>query len=635
MPVLDSAITSGVQMAWLAPALCVTSFMVLAIFGRLLPRWASVLSLLAISGAFVVFCYVLFEFLSIGSGKYEYWVDWFRVGKESLSWGMIIDELSILMLGLVTFVAMMVQVYSIGYMKEEDRLTWYFAVQSLFAASMLTLVLANNLLFMYIAWELVGACSYLLIGFWYERRSAAEAAKKAFVTTRIGDVGLLIGILLIFKVTGTFEISEIIHIAANGGVSSGTLTIATLLIFMGAMGKSAQFPFHIWLPDAMEGPTPVSALIHAATMVVSGVYLVARLFPLFMLTPDTLLVVAIIGLITAILAASMALVMTDLKKVLAYSTVSHLGLMMVSLGLGGFTAGMFHLLTHGFAKALLFLGAGSVDHGTGGKRDIRELGGLWRRMPITTITFSIGALALGGIPPLSGFFSKDEIMLVVLNNGNPVFIVLTILAVLMSALYMARILLLVFLGPLKTENRDAHESPLVMTVPLLALSFLAVTAGFLAFGWSQYYEGFGSFLFYGHPEKYHFDPVVISISTSLSLVGFGLGWAIYAKRWLSAEAITSKLSPLHRWASNKYYIDDLCQWCIDHIALTFSTVVAVFDRIVINDTIVNGTGQSTFSAGFKLRYIETGKIYNYAFGMVAGMIIVAITWWLGFPYLDA
>ncbi len=256
-------------------------------------------------------------------------------------------------------------------------------------------------------------------------------------------------------------------------------------------------------------------------------------------------------------------------------------------------------------------------------------------MPIPAVSFSIGALALGGIPPLSGFFSKDEIMLVVLNDRNPFFIVMTMLAVLMSAVYMARILLLVFLGPLKTENRDAHESPLAMTLPLVALSFLAITAGFLAFEWSQDYEGFGSFLFYGHPEKYHFHPVVVGISTSLSLIGFALGWAIYAKRWISAEVITAKFSRLHLWASNKYYVDDLCQWCIDRVALAFSNVVAVFDRIVINDTIVNGTAESTFAAGFKLRYTETGKIYNYALGMVLGMVIVAITWWIGFPYLNA
>jgi NADH-quinone oxidoreductase subunit L len=573
---------------------------------------------------------VLREFLSSGGGIFS--VDWFTVGDTTFSWGIIVDELSVMMLGLVTFVALAVQVYSLGYMKGERAFGWYFAVHSLFAAAMLTLVLADNFLLLYIAWELVGLCSYLLIGFWYERRSAAEAAKKAFVTTRIGDVGLLIGILLLFNETGTFDITTIFHIAEQGAIGSGTLTAAVLLIFLGAMGKSAQFPLHVWLPDAMEGPTPVSALIHAATMVVAGVFLVARVFPLFVMSDSAMLVVAVIGLVTALITATMALVMTDLKRVLAYSTISHLGFMMLALGAGGYTAALFHLMAHAFSKALLFLGAGSIAHGTDNKTDIRDMGGLWRRMPVTSITFGIGALALGGIPPLSGFFSKDEVLAAVLDGTNPVFFILALGAALMSALYMARILFLVFFGRLKPENEHAHESPLVMTVPLVALAVLALGAGLLLPRWTSDYQGFGAWLYFGEPEAYHVNGLLMGLSIALSLGGFALGWALYIKGWLSPDGIRERFSRLHRVLVNKYYLDDLYQWGIDRVALAFASFLALFDRIVVNDTGVNGTGRSVFLSGWRWRYLETGKVYNYALGMVVGVVAVALIWWLALPY---
>jgi NADH-quinone oxidoreductase subunit L len=475
-------------------------------------------------------------------------------------------------------------------------------------------------------------CSYLLIGFWYHRRSAAEAAKKAFITTRIGDVGLLIGILLLFNETGTFDIITIFHIAEQGGVGSGTLTASVLLIFLGAMGKSAQFPLHVWLPDAMEGPTPVSALIHAATMVVAGVFLVARIFPLFVMSDTALLVVAVIGLITVLITAAMALVMTDLKRVLAYSTISHLGFMMLALGSFGYTAAIFHLVAHAFAKALLFLGAGSIAHGTDDKRDIRQMGGLWRRMPVTSITFGIGLLALGGIPPLSGFFSKDEILVSVLDGRGPLFFLLTLAAVLMSALYMARLLFLVVLGDLKIENEHAHESPLVMTAPLVALAALALTAGLLAPGLVPGYNGFGNWLFFEHPEDYHINFLVMAISIALSCGGFVLGWLLYSRKSLSVDRLRERFATVHRMLVNKYYIDDLYQWTIDRVVLAFGRFMALFDRIVVNDMGVNGTGRSVFLSGWRLRYLETGKVYNYALGMVLGVMAVALIWWLVLPY---
>jgi NADH-quinone oxidoreductase subunit L len=621
----------GVQWAWLAPAICASAFFAIVILSRFLPKQVALLSPLAILAGFGVFWYVLNEFLSSGGGTFS--VDWFTVGRSTFTLGIIVDELSVVMLGLVTFVALMVQVYSLGYMKDQEgSFTWYFAVHSLFAAAMLTLVLADNFLLMYIAWELVGACSYLLIGFWYHRRSAAEAAKKAFITTRIGDVGLLIGILLLFNETGTFDISTIIHVAENGGIGSGTLTAAVLLIFLGAMGKSAQFPLHVWLPDAMEGPTPVSALIHAATMVVAGVFLVARVFPLFVMSDTAMLVVAVIGLVTALITAAMALVMTDLKRVLAYSTISHLGFMMLALGSFGFTAAIFHLVAHAFAKALLFLGAGSIAHGTGDKRDIREMGGLWKRMPVTSISFGIGLLALGGIPPLSGFFSKDEILVAVLDGRGPLFFILTLVAAFMSALYMARLLFLVVLGNLKTENDHAHESPLVMTVPLVALAVLALGAGLLAPGLIPGYDGFGNWLFFEEPEAYHINFLVMTISVVLSIAGFGLGWTLYSRKALSSERIRERFAGLHRVLVNKYYIDSLYQWGIDRVVLAFARFMALFDRIVVNDAGVNATGRSVLLSGWKLRYLETGKVYNYALGMAVGVVAVALIWWLALPY---
>ena len=426
------------EWAWLIPALCFIAFPIIAIFGRYLPGKGSYLAILAIAAGFVIFWFVAIDRIDQGgTGLDVFTQKWFQAGSATLTWGIIVDPLTVVMLGLVTFVAMMIQIYSIGYMKGDPRYGWYFALHSLFAASMLALVLADNFLLLYVAWELVGLCSYLLIGFWYEKRSAAEAAKKAFVTTRLADVALLVGILLLFREIGTFSITETFHQAEllmaghESLLSSGTALTAALLLFVGAMGKSAQIPFHVWLPDAMEGPTPVSALIHAATMVVAGVFLVARTFPLFEAAPDALLVVAIVGLATTLLTATMALAATDLKRILAYSTVSHLGLMMLSLGAFGYTAAIFHLMAHGFSKALLFLGAGSVMHGAD-QTDIRKMGGLAKVMPLTSFTFAIGALSLAGIPIFAGFWSKDEILLAVLEHRHWLFLVFTLLAVFLS-----------------------------------------------------------------------------------------------------------------------------------------------------------------------------------------------------------
>ncbi len=617
------------EWAWLAPALSFAAFGLIVVLGRYLPSKGSFLAILAIAGGFGVFWYVLSTFLGDGVGTYEFSIKWLELGDSRIDWGLLIDPLSVVMLGIVSFIALLIQVYSVGYMAGDKRIGWYFAAHALFVAAMLTLVLADNFLLLYIAWELVGLGSYLLIGFWYERRSAAEAAKKAFVTTRIGDVGLLIGILILFKATGTFQMTAIFEAAGAGEIATGTLTTAMILIFFGAMGKSAQFPLHVWLPDAMEGPTPVSALIHAATMVVAGVYLVARAFPLFEMAPPAMLLVSIIGLITAGIGASMALVMTDIKRVLAYSTVSHLGLMMLALGAGGLAAGIFHLLAHAFSKALLFLGAGSVMHAMNDETDIRKMGGLRRVMPITSVTFLIGALSLAGIAPLAGFWSKDEILLAVLDGRNPVFFAVTLVIVFFSALYMARVYFVVFTGDAGRETERAHESPRVMVLPLAVLATGAALVGFIVLNVGGY-EGFASFLTFGVHE-FEINIFITMVSVLLAFGGFGLGYAIYARKAISTEDLVQRFGVVHRLLVNKYYLDNVYQWAIDRVVLVFSSLVAVFDRIVVNDGGVNGTANTIRNSGFRIRYLETGMLYNYALGMVLGVIAVGLFWWLVIP----
>ncbi len=586
------------------------------------------MSIIAILLGFALFWLVLVGLLSDGAA--DYGMEWLRIGDTVIAWGVSVDEISVTMLGLVTFVALLAQVYSLGYMKHgghyDPGLGRYYAFHSLFVAAMLALVLADNLLFLYIAWELVGLGSYLLIGFWYERRSAAEAAKKAFITTRIGDVGLLIGIILLFRATGTFDISTIIHIAQSGGISGATLTASTLLIFVGAMGKSAQFPLHVWLPDAMEGPTPVSALIHAATMVVAGVYLVARLMPLFELDQAVLLVVASVGLFTFIFAGTIALVATDIKRVLAYSTISHLGLMMLALGADGVGVTLFHLVAHGVSKAMLFLGAGSVMHAMGDETDIRKMGGLLRRMPITGWTFLIGSASLAGVVPLAGFFTKDEILLYTLEHLPPVYIVLALAGVALSALYMARVAFAAFLGAPKSDHSGIHESPAIMTIPLLLLAPFALGVGFLAFGLWEGYNGFAAFI--EGKGKFHLVLWLTLVSVLLAGLGIVVGWMAYVRGNLSAQAIVERFAPLHRILVNKYYVDEAYQWAIDKIALALARFIAVFDRAVVNDVGVDGPADMVKSSGLRLKFVQTGKIYNYGMAMAAGVVALALIWWV-------
>ncbi len=632
------------ELAWLIPAFSFIAFFLIVIFGKFLPGKGSFIAILAIGAGFAMFWVVLKGYLGLDIGSENcpegfdaktciFNREWFTAADVVLRWGIIIDPLAIVMLGMVTLVGLMIQVYSLGYMAGDSRFGWYFAVHALFIASMLSLVLADNFLLLYVVWELVGVCSFLLIGFWYERRSAAEAAKKAFITTRLGDVGLLVGVLLLGKAVGdatagatfNFDMSDTFAAIEANQLGQGTINAAAILLFLGAMGKSAQFPLHVWLPDAMEGPTPVSALIHAATMVAAGVYLVARAFPIFEAAPDVMVVVAAIGLITALLGATMALVMTDLKRVLAYSTISHLGLMMLSLGAFGYTAAIFHLMAHGFSKALLFLGAGSVMHSMDDETDIRKMGGLWRVMPFTAVTFTIGALSLAGIPIFAGFWSKDEVLLAVLDHKNYL-LAFALIAAFLSALYMARVLFIVFFGELKEENRHRHESPIVMIAPMVVLAALAVAFGFTSIRMTDT-GGIGTFLFVHEMHGFEFN-VGLGIGSIVLAVGaLVLAWQIYLRRRISLEPWKARFATVINVVSSKYYLDEAYQWAIDRVVLVFSRFIALFDRVVVNDAGVNGAGETVRRSGMKLRYHVTGRLYNYTLAMAVGAVLVAILWW--------
>ena len=620
------------EWAWIIPIYSFGAFVIVALFGRYLPMRGAFISIVAVLAGFLTFWPMLLDLLSLGLpssfGEYHFHREWFSIGDLTVSWGIIADPLSISMLGLITLVALGVQVYSISYMQGDARFGWYFAVHALFAASMLTLVLADNLLLLYAVWELVGLCSYLLIGFWYERTSASEAAKKAFIVTRIGDVGLLLGILLLFLNTGTFDISETIRQVVNPlpgeEISNAAITASALLIFLGAMGKSAQFPLHVWLPDAMEGPTPVSALIHAATMVIAGVFLVSRLWPLYESVPDVQMVIAIIGTITALLGASLALVMTDLKRILAYSTISHLGFMMLALGAGGLTAAVFHLTAHGIAKALLFLGAGSIMHAMGGETDIRKMGGLIRKMPVTATTFIIGSLSLAGIPPLSGFFSKDELLLAVSDGLNPVFLILLLIISALSALYMARVIKLVFLGDGTKESAHAHESPLLMLLPLILFAGITLVMGFSALNISTGFQGFGNFIYSHAPHPFKFNFLLALLGVLVAGGGFIAGWLLYSKEQSQVTTFKERFAGIHKALEGKLYIDEVYQWAVNELALRTAQFISVFDRKVINDGAVNGSGNIVIAAGLKLRRHITGKLYNYGIGMLLGLAVTVI-----------
>ena len=616
------------------------------------PKLAGYTTIAAVAASFILSVIVLFKLL--GTPNHELSVpeiNWvFIQNGVTIHLGLMVDSLTGIMLMVVTVVSLMVQIYSQGYMKDDPGYHRYYAAMSLFTTAMLGLVMANSLLLAFMFWELVGLCSYLLIGFWFHKPSAANAAKKAFIVTRIGDFGFLAAIILLYSHTGTFNIAELQGMAVSGMLAGSVLTWAAIGIFAGAIGKSAQFPLHVWLPDAMEGPTPVSALIHAATMAAAGVFLVARTYPLFEHSAVALQTVGIVGGFTAIFAASVALVQNDIKRVLAYSTISQLGYMMLGLATGGVAVGIFHLFNHAFFKALLFLGAGSINHATK-TFDMREMGGLHKAMPRTFATFLIGAASLAGLWPLSGFWSKDAILADALDK-QPILFVLVLITVFMTAFYMFRVVFLTF-GDKYRGKEHLHESSPVMTIPLIVLALLAVGSGLfnITGGFSSFFGAGethsviqGLFGIFGEPLPW--------ISLILAGSGIFLAYAIYSRKWISAESLGKVFSPLYKLFYHKYWVDELYEGIIVKKVLMGGLFKAAqfFDSKVIDggintfiiqkvivknffaglfafdkqgvDGAVNGVAGTTLAAGKTLRKAQTGQLQFY--GLVIGLGIIAL-----------
>jgi NADH-quinone oxidoreductase subunit L len=618
-----------------------------------LPRaWAGLIAATAIGAAFVLSLWTLDSSIQAEGHRLAFSsTEWLRVGALEVNLGLNVDGLAAVMLVVVTGVSFLVQVYSQGYMAGDGGYYRYFAYMSLFTASMLGLILFDSILLIYVFWEMVGVSSYLLIGFWFDRPAAAAAAKKAFLVTRAGDLGFLGAILLIYAHTGTFDIAEIQDLAIAGAIGSTALTFFALGVFAGAAGKSAQVPFHVWLPDAMEGPTPVSALVHSATMVAAGVYLVARMFPVFHESSDAMMVVGAVGGITALSAALLGVVMTDIKRVLAYSTISQLGYMMLALGSGAYVAAIFHLFTHAFFKALLFLGSGSVNHATN-TFDMRLMGGLRKSMPITFATFVIGSLSLAGIFPLAGFWSKDEILGDAWAH-EPYLFWLGLAAAGLTALYMTRVICLTFLGEYRgggaaddaashardeehaaTTHHEAHphESPAVMTLPLIVLALIAVIAGVFNLPWK--------FIGLDHEIEHllvgalpdaelvgeaKFRLGVAAASTGVALGGIAIAWLIYGVKIVPVAMLSRLFRPIHVLLENKYYADVLYERII--VGFLFyqvgGSLLALFDRLVV-DGAVNGVGQAARRTALIGRHVQSGQFQTYGAVAFSGLVFTFI-----------
>ncbi len=581
----------------------------------------------------------VFSFLGLSGApaaeapKVKVLFEWLVAGRVSAALSFQFDALAAVMTLVVTSVGFLIHVYSVGYMKDDRSYARFFGFLNLFTFSMLLLVLASNMILLFVGWEGVGLCSYLLIGFWFEKPSAAAAGKKAFIVNRVGDAAFLLGIMfLILKVGGT-EFRDIEQAALSGGLAAGTATLIGLLLFAGACGKSAQLPLYIWLPDAMEGPTPVSALIHAATMVTAGVYMVARLNPLYSLSPATLQTIAIVGAATAVFAATMALVQNDIKRVLAYSTISQLGFMFIGCGVGAYAAGIFHLFTHAFFKSLLFLAAGSVMHALSGELDMRKMGGLRKHLPLTYATFLVGAIAISGVPFFSGFFSKDAILTRAFAGGQIVVWALGLLAAVMTAFYMFRLLIRTFHGRERLDpgaKAHLHESPPVMTVPLVVLAFLSFGAGYLALPavFGRNLDRFSRFLESVVPAgaESHLgmgtEWLLILASTAVALLGISLALLFYGRRPMIPEALVRKFPRLYSLVAHKYYVDEAYGALIVNPLLRGSEAVYRHFDLKIIDGAVNGAGRLASLAGRGLNTLQTGRTRDYALAILAGLLIV-------------
>jgi NADH-quinone oxidoreductase subunit L len=563
--------------------------------------------------------------------------DWFSVGYFKVQFAFLIDQLSALMLLIITGVGFLIHLYSVGYMHHDTGFGKFFSYLNLFVFFMLLLVLGSNYLIMFIGWEGVGLCSYLLIGFWYTNPDYADAAKKAFIMNRIGDLGFIIGLFIIIAIFGSVTFSDIFPKAAGMHSSQGAFTLITILLFVGAVGKSAQIPLFTWLPDAMAGPTPVSALIHAATMVTAGVYMIARSNILFTMSPITMNIIAIIGLATAVFAALIALSQTDIKKVLAYSTVSQLGYMFLGLGVGAYTGAFFHVLTHAFFKALLFLGAGSVIHAVSNEQDMRKMGGLKGKLPVTFATMLIGTIAISGIPPFAGFFSKDEILAHVYTHSTPMYVVGVITAM-FTSFYMFRMLYLTFYGKFRgttEQEHHLHESPSTMTIPLMVLAALSIVGGFIgipkALGGNHWLEHFLAPVFEKSaallPQTELSSSLEITLmiaSVAGALIALAYAYIRYVKKGHLPAAENEERPGLVSLSYHKFYVDEIYDWLIrkplDALSVFFYKVV---DLLAI-DGLVNGLGKISVRSSKGLRLLQSGNVGFYIFMMVAGIIAILI-----------
>jgi NADH-quinone oxidoreductase subunit L len=617
------------NLPWLILLLPLVSAAVITLFTLRSKTVSSLVSIGAVVAGFVMS--VMFVNANGIHFSGETSINWLTIGNLSVDFGLKLDALSMMMLFVVTGVGGLIHIYSYGYMHEDESMARFFAKLSLFTFSMLGIVLANNFLMMFIFWELVGVSSYLLIGFWFEKPSAGDAAKKAFITNRLGDFGFLFGILMVWGLLGSLNFSQLEsylpHFVANldrtaHDTQPMTFTIMGLLIFCGAMGKSAQFPLHVWLPDAMEGPTPVSALIHAATMVAAGVFMLCRVD--FLLNVPAHQVISYIGGFTALLAALMAVQQNDIKRIIAYSTLSQLGYMVMAVGLSGPTAAMFHLTTHAFFKALLFLAAGSVILGMHHEQDIWHMGNLRKKMPITFITFTIGALALSGIPPFAGFYSKDSILAQCLDQKNYLLFGVAVFVAALTAFYTFRLFFVVFFGKEKSDHaKHAHESPLVMTAPLMILAVFAAVGGFIGitnnYGlqFAADHETLSLAQQLLEPLK---TPVPMLIGIGVALAGIFLAFSLYKNA--DKDPLPAKLGALSRWMADRFYFDELYEATVIRFHDLLAAITDFIDRWILEGAILGAIRGGTDLTGRALRLVQTGNLQTYAFLFIFGVAVL-------------
>ena len=632
----------------LIPLLPLFSFLVLGLYGRKVFKNASgIVGTLSLLASFIIAVLTAYSYFHIHQGSHPaeipFKYTWLQFNDSmSIDMGILLDPISVMMIVVVTFVSLMVHVFSLGYMKGEERYPTYYSFLSLFTFSMLGLVLSSNIFQIYIFWELVGVSSFLLIGFHYDRPSAVAASKKAFIVTRFADLGFLIGILILSFYANTLDFNSLIatftsptspelhNALASSFLGVSALTWGLALVFMGGAGKSAMFPLHIWLPDAMEGPTPVSALIHAATMVVAGVFLVARLFPVLSLSaPAALTIVAYVGIVSAFLAAIIACTQTDIKRVLAYSTMSQIGFMMFALGVSGyggenglgFTASMFHLFTHAMFKALLFLVAGVVIHFIH-SNDMKDMGGLRKYLPVAHITFLIACLAIAGVPPFAGFFSKEEILLAAYNS-NPTIYYIALVTSGLTAFYMFRLYFSIFWNKeAQPHVEHNHGTSFVMSLPLILLATGAAFGGFIHFGEFVSSDG--------QPLESHFNPVFSIAPVTIGLIGIAIAWSLYKKENDKPERIANTFNSIYTAAYRKFYIDEIYLFITKKVVFNLvGRPAAWFDRNVV-DGMVNATGNVTATVSTRIKKIQSGKVQAYAIYTLAGVIVLAVLfiyWW--------